>query len=83
MLRHLIVAFMYSASYMLLVNEAIWPAFVSQLIWIALESNLCQDTGLVNLRNFVIQLLILSIICANMCCSSEKCQIQKPVKADA
>lgn len=61
-MRHVLVAFMYSASYLLLVGEAVWPAVWAQLLWVALENNVCNDRSLTNLKNLAIQALILVIL---------------------
>ena len=69
-LRYLMVAFMAASAYLLFFSDAVWPAFVSQIAWMVLESNLYEDTGLSNLRNFMIQFFILCVITASMCSTS-------------
>ena len=79
MLRYFLVSFMISAAYLLFVGEAVWPAFLSQLLWVSLENNLCADRSVANIKDNVIQLLILSILYANLrCCCRKEAKAENP-----
>ena len=63
-----LVAFMYASALLLFSGEAVWPALVSQTLWIALQSYLCTDRGVGNIKNFAVQLLILFVLASNLKC---------------
>lgn len=60
------MAFLYGAAFLLFLGETVWPAFIGQILWIALESYLCTDRSLGNIRNLAVQLLILYVLGSNM-----------------
>lgn len=81
-MRIVLATFMYAAAYLLLMMQIVWPAFLGQLCWIVVESNILVSQDLNNVYRVTIQLFILYILFSNIeCCACSNKSCPKDVKA--